>query len=76
MNQLVTGGLIDKAHHDNKAYKSLNETEEFAKAVQVAVSLTNEKDTLIVVTADHSHVMTLSGYAARGNSICGKNHIA
>ena len=62
------------AHHDTKAHLSLDETEEFAKAVRVAVNLTNEDDTLIVVTADHSHTMTISGYAARGNPIFGKNH--
>jgi len=67
----VEGGRIDMAHHDTKAHLSLDETEEFAKAVRVAVNLTNEDDTLIVVTSDHSHTMTISGYAARGNPIFG-----
>jgi len=73
---MITGGRIDMAHHDTKAQISLDETAEFAKAVKVAVSLTNEEDTLIVVTSDHSHTMTISGYAERGNPIFGKNHIA
>lgn len=44
---------------------------ELAKAVSAAVNLTKEEDTLILVTADHSHVMSLNGYARRGNNILG-----
>lgn len=58
----VEGGLIDRAHHRNLAYRALDETISFAEAVQVAMELTNEEDTLIVVTADHSHVFNLAGY--------------
>jgi alkaline phosphatase len=66
---LTTGGRIDHAHHDTKAHLALDETVEFAKAVQTAADLTDEEDTLIVVTADHAHTMSLSGYPARGNDI-------
>lgn len=59
---LVEGGLIDQAHHRNFAQMALNETEEFAKAIQYAKDATNEKDTLLVVTADHSHTFTVGGY--------------
>jgi alkaline phosphatase len=48
---------------------ALDETVEFAKAVQAAADLTDEEDTLIVVTADHAHTMSISGYPARGNHI-------
>lgn len=65
----VEGGRIDTAHHEGRTRVSLDETIEFAKAAQKAYELTDEKDTLMVVTADHSHTMTMSGYPARGYDI-------
>ena len=41
------------------------------KAVELARQRTDEEDTLIVVTSDHSHSFTISGYASRGNNILG-----
>lgn len=58
----VEGGQIDIAHHENRARQSLRETEEFAKAVELARHMTNIDDTLIIVTADHAHTMTINGY--------------
>jgi alkaline phosphatase len=68
---MVEGGRIDQAHHLGNAYRALGETIEFANAVRVALLMTDPKDTLIVVTADHSHVLTMAGYPARGNDILG-----
>lgn len=58
----VEGARIDMAHHSNYAQRSLEDTAEFARAVKRARELTSEDDTLIVVTSDHSHVMTINGY--------------
>ncbi len=68
----VEAGRIDHAHHAGNAFNALSDTAELAKAVQVAMSKTSMEDTLIVVTADHSHVFTIAGYPKRGNPILGK----
>jgi alkaline phosphatase len=68
---MVEAGRIDHAHHAGNAYRALTDTIALSDAVRAAVGLTNPKDTLILVTADHSHVMTIGGYAARGNPILG-----
>jgi alkaline phosphatase len=39
--------------------------------VQYAVDHTDPAETLILVTADHSHVFTIAGYPQRGNDILG-----
>nr|CAD7268736.1 unnamed protein product [Timema shepardi] len=69
----VEGGRIDHAHHGTSAKKALDETVQFNEAVRVAAELTDEKDTLIVVTSDHAHVMSYSGYPTRGNDILGES---
>lgn len=67
---VVEGALIDKSHHTNLAREALNETVEFSKAIAAAAAMTDPKDTLIVVTADHSHGLTING-GARDTSILG-----
>jgi len=69
---MVEGGRIDHGHHAGNAYRALTETIEFSHAVQAAVDMTSADDTLILVTADHSHTLTFAGYPARGNPILGK----
>jgi alkaline phosphatase len=68
---MVEGGRIDHAHHGGKAGYALEEAVELARAVQWAVDHTDPKETLILVTADHSHVFTIAGYPQRGNDILG-----
>ncbi|WP_267226543.1 alkaline phosphatase [Dyella silvae] len=68
---MVEGGRIDHALHAGNAYRALDETIAFADAVQAALQHTDPRDTLIVVTADHSHTMTFAGYPKRGNDILG-----
>ncbi|XP_030372269.1 alkaline phosphatase [Scaptodrosophila lebanonensis] len=65
----VESGRIDMAHHSAQARKALEETDEFANAIELARGMTNEKDTLIVVTSDHSHTMTINGYPYRRQNI-------
>lgn len=69
---LVESGRIDHGHHAGSAYNALTDTVEFANAVEAALRKTSPEDTLIIVTADHSHVFTMAGYPTRGNPILGK----
>ncbi len=68
---LVEGGRIDHAHHGGNAARALEDTLAFDEAVKAALASTDAKDTLIVVTADHSHVLSMSGYPSRNNPILG-----
>ena len=69
---LVEGGRIDHANHEGNAYRALDETTAMSRAVQAAAEMTSAGDTLIVVTADHSHTLGFVGYPTRGNPILGK----
>lgn len=69
----VEGGRIDHGHHDTLALRAIDETAEFDKAVRYARSHTSTDDTLIVVSSDHSHTMSLAGYSSRKNDIFGIN---
>jgi alkaline phosphatase len=70
---MVEAGRIDHAHHSGNAYRALTDTVELSNAVQKAVDMTDSaaNDTLIVVSADHSHTFTIAGYPQRGNPILG-----
>jgi alkaline phosphatase len=71
----VEGGRIDHAHHAGNAKRALLETIEFSNAIRRTIELLQAQgqldDTLIIVTADHSHTFTMSGYPSRGNPILG-----
>ena len=67
----VEGGRIDHAHHAGNARRALEDTIALSDAVRRAMEMTNEADTLIIVTADHSHTFTIAGYPHRGNPILG-----
>ncbi|WP_059750805.1 alkaline phosphatase [Thiobacillus denitrificans] len=69
---MVEGGRIDHAHHAGNAYRALTDTIALSDAVRKAMEMTDPEDTLIVVSADHSHVFTIAGYPKRGNPILGK----
>ena len=69
---LVEGGRIDHANHYGNAYRALSDTVAMSDAVRAASEATSADDTLIIVTADHSHVLNFVGYPKRGNPILGK----
>ncbi len=68
---MVEAGRVDHAHHGTNAYRALRDMQALNEAVKTALSKTSKDDTLILVTADHSHVFTIAGYPARGNPILG-----
>ena len=68
---LVEAVRIDHAHHFSNAFRALGDTVALSEAVQWAVDNVDLSETLILVTADHSHTMTISGYPRRGNPILG-----
>jgi alkaline phosphatase len=67
---MVEAGRIDHAHHGTSAKNALAETVELSNAVEIAKQVSGKK-TLIIVTADHAHTMTMSGYPERGTDILG-----
>uniref|UniRef100_A0A1I8IH46 alkaline phosphatase n=2 Tax=Macrostomum lignano TaxID=282301 RepID=A0A1I8IH46_9PLAT len=69
---LVEGGRIDNGHHGNRAQRALYEVVAFDEAIQTAMEMTSIEDTLIVVSADHSHVFTIGYYGRRGQPVLGK----
>lgn len=68
---MVEGGRIDHGSHANQAAKTLSETMELSNAVRAALAKVNLDDTLVVVTADHSHGLVIAGYPKRNNPILG-----
>lgn len=68
---MVEGGRIDMAHHYGNAFRALTDTVAFSDAVRTAVGKVDLNNTLIIVTADHSHTFFIQGYPVRGNNILG-----
>lgn len=66
---VVESGRIDHAHHAGQARRALEETIAFDEAITAALGAVDPDETLIVVTADHAHTLTIAGYAARGTDI-------
>lgn len=67
--------MIDLAHHRGKARKALHEVLAFNDAINATMRLLKSSgildQTLVIVTSDHSHTLTISGYPNRGNNILG-----
>ncbi|TFW32914.1 alkaline phosphatase [Massilia horti] len=71
---MVEGGRIDHALHATNAKRALVDTIAFDDAIKAAQDKARSTDptlanTLIVVTADHDHTLTINGYSKRGNPI-------
>lgn len=75
---LVEGGRIDHALHVNNVAASLADAAMFDEAVARAAQLTSAADTLLIVTADHSHGLTINGYPVigRGEGASGDEDLA
>ncbi|XP_051779746.1 alkaline phosphatase-like [Erpetoichthys calabaricus] len=67
----VEGGKIDQGHHSGRAKLALYEAMLLDNAIERALELTDASETLTVVSADHSHTLSLGGYTDRGNPIFG-----
>ena len=61
----VEAGRIDHAHHAGNAYRALTDTEVLDEAIGAAAQMVDLRDTLIIVSADHSHVFNIAGYPLR-----------
>ena len=68
---MVEAGRIDHAHHGGNARRALQDTVALNQALKAAMDVVDLRDTLIVVTSDHSHAFTMAGYPERGNPILG-----
>ncbi len=66
LRMIPIAGRIDHAHHNNNAWRALTDTHAMDDAVKRALEMVNLDETLIIVTADHGHVMTINGYPDRG----------
>lgn len=70
--------MIDYSHHRGRARAALDETVALESAVQASLDLLAERgvlhDTLVIVTSDHSHSLSINGNPPRGNNILGTVH--
>lgn len=68
---MVEAGRIDHGHHAGNAARALADTVALSQAVEAAMAKVNPEETLVIVTADHSHVFSIAGYPKRNNPILG-----
>ncbi len=68
---MVEGGRVDHANHGGNAHRAFTDGMAFSEAVALADEMTDDENTLIIVTADHEHAIIFNGYCGRGTPITG-----
>jgi alkaline phosphatase len=68
---MVEAGRVDHASHGGNAHRAFTDGIALAEAVAAAQEMVDLENTLIIVTADHEHVMSFNGYCGRGTPITG-----
>lgn len=67
----VEAGRVDHANHGGNLARVVQDQKAMADAVALADELTDDANTLIIVTADHEHAIAFNGYCGRGSDILG-----
>lgn len=67
----IESGRVDHANHATNAKRAMIDGKAFADAIALADEMTDDADTLIIVTADHEHAIAMNGYCGRGTPIDG-----
>nr|CDS24570.1 alkaline phosphatase [Echinococcus granulosus] len=67
----IKSGRIDHAHHNNEGRRSLDEMKHFDEIIAYIENTVNLDETLVIVTADHSHSFELVGQPGRFQSVLG-----
>ena len=70
---VVEQGILDQALHMGWAVKALRETLELDVTVAATMAALGDDldDTLVMVTSDHAHTLSISNEAERGSDIRG-----
>lgn len=68
---MVEAGRVDHGSHAGNAYRAFTDGVEFAETIRAALDMVDLEDTLVIVTADHEHVISFNGYCGRGTPILG-----
>jgi len=68
---MVEAGRVDHGNHAGNAYRAFTDGVEFAESIRAALEMVDLEDTLIIVTADHEHVISFNGYCGRGTPVTG-----
>ncbi|HEY6509570.1 MAG TPA: alkaline phosphatase, partial [Vicinamibacterales bacterium] len=57
---MVEAGRIDHGHHEGNAFRAMTDMQALDEAIGTALSMVDLRDTLIIVSADHSHVFNIA----------------